>query len=215
MGRGSYLGGSTIITPGKGGWGAKKASKSSKKKKNKPSPQARAIKEAKAEERRRQLYEKHLAEYALRCAIADFECKPFPKIPSQIYHYIEETNIDIHSAVRQHPEFVLDENAKKKLIQKREPQTKKEMSDYVRRCAICHFKGEPIPQPPRNLRRFLGDEEYRRFVEGVSRSDLFQEQLKKLGRQKRKAEEYRCKQDIKMSKIVVEIKPKRRTFKKD
>jgi len=139
------------------GWGLSKI-----KKPRKP------IKTSKEREdgRRARAYEKRLSEYARICGIAEFEGRSFPSVPEEISNYlsaketqISATDFDIISLVKNHPNFFLDEKIKAPLINRREWRAQKQMSDFVKQWAKCHFQGKAAPQPNDHLLNLLSEEE--------------------------------------------------------
>lgn len=216
MGRGSYLGGSTIITPGRRGWGVggTKASKSKKKKiKKKPvSPEVLANRKAKEEAKRRQAFEDAMKNYSLKCGVASFEGRPFPKAPKSILSYMKERESEIPTLVKAHEKFVLDQATKQNIFEKRRKNTKRMMVEFANKSASFYFKHGKLPETPNYLRNFLTSAELQEFISGLRDSEIFVKRLLVLERRKHIAQERQEKQRLKMAKIVVETKPKKRLW---
>ncbi len=222
MGRGSYLGGSTIITPGRGGWGSTNSSTSNKKKKQKNKkkdpPEVRAKKHAdrvaRDAERKQRAYEKNLGDYAFACGIASFKGKPFPSIPKKLKSYANNDEALFFETVQSHPKFALDEMAKAEIVEKNRSQINGLLRSFIKKCAKNRLVEQPIPEVPKCLINFLGKSEIENLLVNIETNKIFAGELKKLENQKRRAEVYRQKQEEKMAKIIVEKKPIRHIFPK-
>ena len=221
MGRGSYLGGSTIITPGRGGWGASNSSTSNKKKqknKKRNPPEIRAKKHAERVARDAELkqraYEKNLSDYAFACGIASFKGKPFPDIPKKLKPYVISDEDSFLEIIKSHPRFTLDETVKAEVIEKNRSQITGLLRSFIKKCAKNRLSEQPIPDVPKCLVNFLDKNGLEQLLDNIDTNEIFLEELKKLKNQKLKAEASRQRQEAKMAKIIVEKKPKRHIIPK-
>jgi hypothetical protein len=200
MGRGSYLGGSTIITPGRGGWssaGDTGSSTREKRKKPKLTPEEKAKRKAAQEEKQLQNIESEMIKYARRCGLDHINGRPHPKVPKKLRSFARKQETEFQALVRSHKAYTPDEETRQKIARKNE-------SEYAEACAAACFKSESCPDIPEYFRELFSAEELNNIVNFMDANPNYQSALKRHSLNAKRAEQKRDQQQEKMAKIIVE-----------
>jgi hypothetical protein len=203
MGRGGYLGGSTIINLRRDGWSSAGTKKSKKKngKKKAVSPEVKAARKAKAEAKRRDVFNTAMKKYARKCGVAYLDGRPFPVMPSAIQKFMKGRETEVPALVRANEFFTIEQEKRREIAEKRKPQ-------FARESAAFFIMNQARLEAPENLKRLLSETELQEFLTGLETNPVYILTLKQLRKRKRKTEERQEQQRLKIAKVVVETKPR-------
>jgi hypothetical protein len=209
MGRGSYLGGSTIVILGRDGWSGPGKKKSKPKKA--VTPEARAARKAKAKAKtkakadanRRSAFVAAMKKYSRICGIAYLEGEPFPTPPGNLLSSIKGGKSKLSALVKSHGDFVIDDETRRGITERRK-------LDFVQKSASCFFKNQSKLEVPEHLKILIPDAELQAFTSGLENNPVYLKTLKEMKTRKKRAAKRQEEQRQMMAKIVVETKPKKR-----
>lgn len=197
MGRGSYLGGSTIVNLRRDGWSGPERKKVNKKRKKK-SKSPEQIARLKAE--RELAFELETRKYARLCGISFLSGEARPRIPKKLRDLLgqlEQNKEDFQSSISSHEAFKIDNTTRQDIFNKK-------AKDFAEQSAISFFKSGTILELTDSLKIMCSSEELFQLKNDIRENFHFQKKISYLKKQADRARKRNEKQKEKMAKIVVE-----------